>query len=970
VTFDDFFRCAFGGQKGNHFKPFDYQRRLALGGFGKGGKAAWPDLLEVPTGMGKTAAVVLAWLWKRGWRKGGREGRPDTDTPRRLVYCLPMRVLVEQTYRNVQGWLKNLGILADPDHGKVSVHLLMGGSDDVAQGTWAEYPEEDMVLIGTQDMLLSRALNRGYSMSRFDWPVHFGLLNNDCLWIFDEVQLMGPSLWTSAQLDWMRKKRFRTLFDCPTVWMSATAGKSFLDTQDRKADGLTKGNSLPKGLIDNDRHPEALRRRAARKFVTAWHQPKPKKGKKDDGAFYQALADDVRKHHLSGTLTLVVCNTVEVARQIFQRLPETNPPKVLLTSRFRRQDREKHERLLLNFEARRKQVEAERERDGYGDEVGKPLPDDPGLICVSTQVVEAGLDVSAHQLWSEIAPWPSMIQRLGRLNRDGRDQGAKAWFWEVPTAASRKKKTKQENEQNGQFGPYDVEDLSRGKSLLEALTQSDMQKPFAEVLKALECQHKAELDQALEPKPEPMPRALDVHGLFSTERDVHGGFTDVSAFVRGSDPEADLTVVWRTWEGGAKKSPPSGDDLDGPPLDVATEGCPVPFYRLRDSLKSTKARAWLWNDEEDRWQEIRSDDLRPGMVVMLHREAGGYSSTLGWTGERSDTLEDVPRAGKGRALRDDERTEIGYWSTLDAHLRDAQCQARQLCALLGIPSDLSKNVIEAAGLHDLGKAHPQWQQALPAVTAIGSGPWAKCPRVLGVDVVSDDVRCAVSRKVRGVRSNALALPEEKRRRNGKEVVRLLWALDESLTRDELDSLRNELRALSGVLWSGHVPFRPHMRHEAASALAMWQRYRQGNASYHALAVYLAAAHHGKLRTVFRSLTENGDDAFGVPADSAPLNVNGEQWPLDFSVVKDGAEGTWTGQGFLLEGYGWTGLVADLLGPWNPKDPSHAAVVPDGEPKNLGPFKLAYLEALVRIADWRASKLPSQCTKPSEVRRGE
>jgi hypothetical protein len=53
-------------------------------------------------------------------------------------------------------------------------------------------------LIGTQEMLLSRALNRGYGMSRARWPIHFGLLNNDCLWVMDETQLMGSGLWTSV----------------------------------------------------------------------------------------------------------------------------------------------------------------------------------------------------------------------------------------------------------------------------------------------------------------------------------------------------------------------------------------------------------------------------------------------------------------------------------------------------------------------------------------------------------------------------------------------------------------------------------------------------------------------------------------------------------------------------------------------------------------------------------------------------
>jgi CRISPR-associated endonuclease/helicase Cas3 len=137
-----------------------------------------------------------------------------------------------------------------------------------------------------------------------------------------------------------------------------------------------------------------------------------------------------------------------------------------------------------------------------------------------------------------------------------------------------------------------------------------------------------------------------------------------------------------------------------------------------------------------------------------------------------------------------------------------------------------------------------------------------------------------------------------------------------------------------------------------------------------LAVYLAAAHHGKVRTVFRSLTDTGEDTFGVPPRPDTLAWNGQSWPLDFSVAKDGAEGVWTPRGFVLNGHGWTGLVTDLLGSWRPDDTSSAGVVPDSEPKKLGPFKLAYLEALVRIADWRASEKPSSCLKPSEMSRGK
>jgi len=61
-------------------KPYPFQIRLALAD-------ELPELIDIPTGLGKTDAVVLAWLWRR--RFAGPEKR--AATPRRLVYCLPMR---------------------------------------------------------------------------------------------------------------------------------------------------------------------------------------------------------------------------------------------------------------------------------------------------------------------------------------------------------------------------------------------------------------------------------------------------------------------------------------------------------------------------------------------------------------------------------------------------------------------------------------------------------------------------------------------------------------------------------------------------------------------------------------------------------------------------------------------------------------------------------------------------------------
>ena len=173
-SYEDMFRTATNGRQ-----PFPFQIRLAE-------SEAFPQLIRIPTGAGKTAAVILAWLWRR--RFSAEAVRKST--PRRLVYCLPMRVLVEQTRDNAILWLHRLGLLSGiaeidsrdgekfvkayapswDDPKRIVVTVLMGGED---ADKWDLYPERDAILIGTQDMMLSRALNRGYGMSRYRWPMHF-----------------------------------------------------------------------------------------------------------------------------------------------------------------------------------------------------------------------------------------------------------------------------------------------------------------------------------------------------------------------------------------------------------------------------------------------------------------------------------------------------------------------------------------------------------------------------------------------------------------------------------------------------------------------------------------------------------------------------------------------------------------------------------------------------------------------------
>lgn len=136
-----FFRRATGHE------PYDYQLRLGVA-------ERAPELVEVPTGAGKTQAVLAAWLFARLVRGVG---------PRRLVYALPMRTLVEQTVGVARSMRERLG-LSDEE---LLVHVLMGGEPPASFRGWREHPESDQILVGTIDMLLSRALNRGYGRVAF-----------------------------------------------------------------------------------------------------------------------------------------------------------------------------------------------------------------------------------------------------------------------------------------------------------------------------------------------------------------------------------------------------------------------------------------------------------------------------------------------------------------------------------------------------------------------------------------------------------------------------------------------------------------------------------------------------------------------------------------------------------------------------------------------------------------------------------
>jgi CRISPR-associated endonuclease/helicase Cas3 len=129
--------------------------------------------------------------------------------------------------------------------------------------------------------------------------------------------------------------------------------------------------------------------------------------------------------------------------------------------------------------------------------------------------------------------------------------------------------------------------------------------------------------------------------------------------------------------------------------------------------------------------------------------------------------------------------------------------------------------------------------------------------------------------------------------------------------------------------------RPFFRHELASMLA-WLAQHDGEPEAD-LVAYLIAAHHGKVRMSVRAMpTEEADAgvvrfARGVwEGDVLPaLSFDGEsskETTLKLALMEIG-EGE--------QGASWTERTLKLLAEY-------------------GPFRLAWLETLVRLADWRAS----------------
>lgn len=322
-------------------------------------------VVSAPTGAGKESGAVIPWLY--GHNCG-------FDIPSRLIYCLPTRSLVDQVHSNIEKLVTASGL-------DISIHCLKGGL--------IEHGYEDnligkAVIVGTQDQLLTRALNRGYSVPWSQRPKHAAALNNDCRWILDETQLMGVGYPTAIQLHQLRRQ-LGTYGNTELAVMSATMNRNPLNTYSCDIEEF--------GLSDEDyNHPflgTKLRKRKSLYAVAAKTE--------------QEIANLAVSNYLPDSLTLIVLNTVGKARKVGNCLNQSGIPSLILHSRFLGQKRSELQQVLYKFKG----------------------------IVVATQVIEAGVDIDSRVLITEPCPWSSFKQRVGRCGRTDMKQDSKV-FWLNP----------------------------------------------------------------------------------------------------------------------------------------------------------------------------------------------------------------------------------------------------------------------------------------------------------------------------------------------------------------------------------------------------------------------------------------------------------------------------------------------------------------------------------------------------------
>ena len=179
TNFHDLFKALTGARE-----PFPWQKEL----FERFVKGEIPSCCDIPTGLGKTSVIAI-WLLALA--------KLPTKMPRRLVYVVNRRTVVDQTTTEVEKLRRNLeaaglkeslgSLCALPTDSPLAISTLRGQFADNRE--WSADPCRPAVIVGTVDMMGSRLLFGGYGIGFKTRPLHAGFLGQDTLIVHDEAHL-------------------------------------------------------------------------------------------------------------------------------------------------------------------------------------------------------------------------------------------------------------------------------------------------------------------------------------------------------------------------------------------------------------------------------------------------------------------------------------------------------------------------------------------------------------------------------------------------------------------------------------------------------------------------------------------------------------------------------------------------------------------------------------------------------------
>ncbi|MBI5930832.1 MAG: CRISPR-associated helicase Cas3' [Chloroflexi bacterium] len=317
-------------------------------------------VLQAPTGSGKTRAALYPFLYTLD-----DVGPYFGKFPSKCIYSVPMRILAKQFVSEYQQVVH-----------KYNLRFGLNISTAIQTG---EQPNDrtfsSNLIFATIDQTISSFLVAPYSLPKRRANINAGAVLASYL-VFDEFHLFDPISTLPTTLQMLRMLKGVT----PFVLMTATFSKDML----RELASLLDAEIVPSTPEEESALQKLPSQDKERYYHTAYTPMTA-----------DAILDNPRRR------TLVICNTVDRARRLYDELRKHAPQDTtirLLHSQFLPEDRNRIE-------------------DDIREKFGKGNQDDQPFIVISTQAIEVGIDMTCDILHTELAPANAIIQRAGRCAR-------------------------------------------------------------------------------------------------------------------------------------------------------------------------------------------------------------------------------------------------------------------------------------------------------------------------------------------------------------------------------------------------------------------------------------------------------------------------------------------------------------------------------------------------------------------------